>query len=129
MYSICMCSDFLSDLFLQFKFYMFQTSSSSQARLEIPEPETKGATKTNPPQRSCSTWESLGLPPPRFPKRLACIEINSLSFDQGYHVKWFEGGIANRLMCCTMCQCLPRRPAKFDAWGHIFYERCIKHMS
>ena len=76
------------------------------------------------PRRN-STCASRDLPPPRFPKRLAFIEVNFLSFDQGLEEKLVECGIANHLMC-SICQCLPGRPATLAAWGHIFCQRCIK---
>ena len=120
-----MCSHIPSDLFFPFKFLMSQSSSISQARLEIAEHETKGATTPIAEPASSPTCASLGLPPPDFPKRLACIELNSLSVDMGFDDKWVEGGIANNLMC-SICQCLPRRAATFDPCGHIFCEHCIK---
>ena len=104
---------------------MSQFSSSSQARLEIDEPEAKGATTPNAPPTRNSTCGSLGLRPPRFPKRLACIEVNTPTFQQGFDEKWVDGGIANHRMR-TIWRYLPRRPATLDAWGHIFSERSIK---
>ena len=86
-YELLMCSQFPSDLFFQFKLIMSQSSSSSQARLELAEPDSKCATTTTPKPTSSSTCASLGLTPPRFPKRLAGIEVNSLSFDHGFDEK------------------------------------------
>ena len=90
------------------------TSSSSQAPLVIDDNEPKHA-PTN----------SQGLPPPRFPKRLASDEVNTMTFEQGFDDQWVHGGIANHVQC-AICQCRPRRPATLDGCGHIYCECCIK---
>ena len=99
------------------------TSSSSQAPLVIDENEPKhGATIL---ATTSGATSAQCLPPPRFPKRLACVEVNTMTFEQGFDEQWVEGGIANHVQC-AICQCLPRRPATLDGCGHIFCERCIK---
>ena len=98
-------------------------SSSSQAQLVIDENEPNHGRTTL--ATSSSSGRSLGLPPPRFPKRLACIEVNTNTFEQGFEEEWVEGGIAGHVMC-TICRCLPRRPATLDGCGQIYRERCIK---
>ena len=102
---------------------MPQTSSSSQARWEIAEPETKAVATTN--AQPTNSRPSHGLPPPRFPKRLACIDGNSLIFDQGFDERSVEDGIAIHMQS-TNFQCLQRRPASLDGCAHIFCESCIK---
>ena len=80
--------------------------------------ETKAAPTTS------SSDGTSGLPP-RFPKRLACLEINLPAFEQGFDEQFVQGVIPSHMQC-AICQGLPRRPATLDGCGHLFFERCIK---
>ena len=81
------------------------------------QPPTSGST--------ASSSRPVCLPPPRFNKRLACIEVNSVNFEQGYDEQLVESGIPSHPMC-SILRDLPRRPATLDGCGHLFCERCIK---
>ena len=97
-------------------------ASISDASL-VAEDETKAQPTTSGSTPSSS--HPICMPPPRFPKRLACIEVNSVNFEQGYDEQLVESGIPGHLMC-SICRGLPRRPATLDGCGHLFCERCIK---
>ena len=45
----------------------------------------------------------VGPPPTRFANRLACIEVNSVIFEQGYDEQFVEGGITSHQMC-SICR-------------------------
>ena len=104
---------------------MSQSSSSSASPLVLVDGDTKGAPTSTAPTMCGSPCASEGLPPHRFPNRLACIELNTPTFEQGFDEKLVEGGLANHLIC-RICSFLPRAPATLDACGHLFCERCIK---
>ena len=110
-------------IFKRLKFSIqMSTSSSSQAPFAIEENEPMHAPTTL--AKRTPSCRSLGLPSPRFPKRLASVEVNALTFEQGFEEQLVEGGIANHVMC-AICRCLPRLLATLDGCGHIFCERCI----
>ena len=64
-------------------------SSSSQAPLVIDDNEPKHAPST---LATTSASNSQVLPPPRFRNRIACVEVNTLTFEQGFEEQWVEGG-------------------------------------
>ena len=98
-------------------------SSSSQAPLVINDNEPEHATTTLSTTSASSS--SQGLPPTRFPNRVACVEVNMMTFEHGFDQQSVEGGIAGHVSC-AISRCFPHRPATLDGCDHIYGERCIK---
>ena len=71
-------------------------SSNSEAPLLVEE-----EAKVQPPTSGSRSNSShpICLPLPRFPKRLACIEVNWGNFEHGYDEQLVESSIPNQLMC------------------------------
>ena len=67
------------------------------------------------------------LPPPRFPKRLALIELNSLNFEQGFDEQLGDGCIQSHLLC-SIWRGLPSRPATLDGCENLVCERWINQL-
>ena len=74
-------------------------------------------TKPAPAATTSSSKCTSGVPPPRFAKRLACVDINLPEFVQAFDEQFAEGGIPSHMMC-TICQGLLRRPATLDGCDH-----------
>ena len=69
-------------------------------------------------RRATAQFGSVGHPAPHSLNRKACMENNTPTFAHGFDEPWVVGGIANHFLCSISC-CLPRRPARLDAAGHL----------
>ena len=115
-----MCWNYIG-IISEFQIPMSQ-SSKSEATLVLDEEMNETPTRSG---STSSSSHTPCLPPPRFPKWLACIKVKSVNFQQGLDEQLVDGGIPSHLMC-SICLGLPRRASTLEGCRHLFRECCIK---